>query len=362
LKILQVYPSFKSVRGGVERYIEGLAKYLSRKGHLVKILTLEKKRFKFFGDSLTEEKSTHLSSLSTIYFEDFDVIHTHGFRVPYSSIIGLLRKVQRDRVIMTVHTIFPKRSTVDGILKGSYDLVIGNILLKTIDRFIAVNDYIQSRLRDLGVQKEKIALIPNSVDLERFENIPSPTHFLGKVGISSEEDIVLIVGRMDWQKGLEDAIKAFAEVHSDIKDTKLVIVGRDFGFKNHLQKLTKQYDVYSEVVFAGELSDETLYSAYASAKVFLMTSIYEGFPTVLLEAMASGLPVISTPIAGISEVIPNYHGVVWCDKKHLSKKLGEILSDETLRKNLSAEAKEIVKRDFDWDKNADRILNVYNSI
>lgn len=329
---------------------------------MVKILTLEKKRFKFLGDSLTEEESTHLGSLSTTYFEDFDVVHTHGFRVPYSSMIGLLRKLKKDRVIMTVHTIFPRRSAVDGILKCSYDLVIGNVLLKTIDRFIAVNDYIQNRLLDLGVPQEKIALIPNSVDLERFENTPSPTHFLGKVGISPNENIILIVGRIDWQKGLEDAVKAFAEVHSDIKDAKLVMVGRDFGFRNHLQKLAKEYDVYSEVVFTGELSDETLYYAYASAKVLLMTSIYEGFPTVLLEAMASGLPVISTPIKALPEVIPNYHGVVWCGKKQISKKLGEILTDETLRKNLSAKAKEIVKRDFDWDKNADRILNVYHSI
>jgi len=180
------------------------------------------------------------------------------------------------------------------------------------------------------------------------------------VGISPEEDIVLIVGRIDWQKGLEDAVKAFAEVHSGIKDTKLVIVGRDFGFKDHLQKLAKQCDVYSDVVFTGELGDEVLYSAYASAKVLLMTSIYEGFPTVLLEAMASGLPVISTPIKGVSEIIPNRGGVVWCKKKHLSEKLGEILSDENNRRTLSARAKEIVRRDFDWNKNANRILDLYS--
>jgi glycosyltransferase involved in cell wall biosynthesis len=359
LKILQVYPNFRSIRGGVERYIEGLSKYLSRKGHTVRILTLEKEHFEFVGEGSNVEKPTRLGLLRTAIFEDFDVVHAHGFRVIYSSLMGLLRKVEGDRVVMTVHTIYPKRSTFDGILKNFYDLTIGNAMLRSFDSFVAINRHVEQGLRNRGVPKDKIRVIPNSVDLERFENTPSPKHFLERVGLSSGTEIVLVVGRIDWQMGFDDIMKTFAEIHKDYENAKLLIIGRDYGLQNHLKELGRQYGVDSDVVFAGELTDRTLHSAYASAKVLLMTPLYEVGWNVLLEAMASGLPVVSTRIKGSSEMIANYDGVVWCEKKQLTKRLAEILSNETLRKDLSARGKEIVRRNFDWNNNADKILSVY---
>jgi glycosyltransferase involved in cell wall biosynthesis len=357
-----VYPSFISTRGGVERYIEGLTKHLSLKGHTTKILTLENEYCTLMGKHSAQAKSLHTSSLSTICNEHFDIIHTHGFRVPFSSLIGFFRKMKGDNIVMTVHTFFPYRSNIDAFFKNFYDLTLGNIALKTFDGFIAINSQIQSKLKDLGVSEEKVTLITNSVDISRFRNLPSKELFLENVGVAAEEKIVLTVGRIDWQKGIDKTIKAFAGAQKVENKVKLVIVGKDYGYQDYLFNLTKKFGVSKNVIFAGELSDELLYSAYASAKVLLMTSIYEGFPTVLLEGMASGLPVISTPIRGVSEIIPNYSGVVWCERSQLEEKLVEVLSDESLRKKLSKKAVETVEKDFSWEKNSEKILNVYNSV
>lgn len=362
MRILQVYPSFKSVRGGVERYIEGLTKYLCQKGHTIKVLTLENEYYTFTGERFVQVKASCLSSLSTIFCERFDIVHTHGFRVPFASLIGLLRKLRKDHTVMTVHTIFPKRSFTDGLLKNFYDVTLGITTLKTFDGFIAINNQVQNKLRGLGLNEGRIRLIPNSVDLSRFKELPSPELFLGKIGISSAENVVLAVGRIDWQKGMDQAIRSFAGFQKAENNAKLVIIGKDFGFQDYLLKLTEKLCVNENVIFVGELSDELLYSAYASAKVLLMTSIYEGFPTVLLEAMASGLPVISTPIKGVSEMIPSYGGVVWSERRHLEKRLFEILSDNSLRENLSRRAIETVENAFNWEKNSDSILDFYNSI
>ena len=316
--------------------------------------------FHFSKDKLIVERSTLLDSFSTICFDDFDVIHTHGFRTPQSSITGLFRKMHRDCVIMTVHTFFPAQSTLDGVLKNFYDASIGNLTIRSFDAFIPINNQVQSKLLNIGVPKDKITLIPNSVDTERFENLPSPNIFLNKIGACSKDEILLMVGRIDWQKGLDSAIKTFARVHKDNKNTKLVIVGKDFGFQGHLQDLAEKYNIYSKVIFAGDLDEETLHSAYASAKVLLMTSVYEGLPTVLLEAMASGLPVVSTPLIGISEIIPE--GVIWCNKEKLPERINDILTDKNLRETISIQEKIRVKKDFDWTKNSEKILDVYKSV
>lgn len=362
MKILQVYPHFANCKGGVERYIDGLSTNLSRKGHSVTIIPLEENSYRLLCNHVELKKSNVISRLSTILCEDFDVIHTHGFRVPYSALMGLIRKVRHDRVIMTVHTFFPSYSTFDYMAKCGYDITIGKAILKTFNGFITLHNDLSRQLQVLGVQKERIFCIPNSVDFNRFHEVPSENEFIEKIGISPQEDIILFVGRIDWQKGLDTTVKEFAKVYKKNKNAVLIIIGKDFGYKDQLQEVARRSGVYSRVIFTGVVSDKILYSAYKAAKVLIMTSIYEGLPTVLLEAMALGLPVISTPLKGVSEVLSAHDGVIWCQKDQFADKICEILSSDTLRKDLSIGARAAVRRDFDWDKNANKILEVYTSV
>jgi len=116
----------------VERYIVGLSKCLTRMEHRVKIATFKGSTV---GTLACTKEPPGSCSLQRILFESFDVIHTHGFRSPFSSGLGIFRSMTRDNVVMTVHTIFPERGIIDSVLKRAYDITLGDLALGNSRRF-----------------------------------------------------------------------------------------------------------------------------------------------------------------------------------------------------------------------------------
>ncbi len=200
-----------------------------------------------------------------------------------------------------------------------------------------------------GVPRERLAVVPEGIDLRRWE--PAGEH------ATPEPGTVLCVARQYPRKRVGDLVEAFARLRRDCPDARLVVIG-DGPEHGALQVLVARLGLGDAVRLAGVLADEEVQAWYRRASLFCLPSIQEGFGIVFLEAMASGLPVVSTTATAIPEVVP--HGLAGLlvpprDPEALSDALRTLLTDSALRERCRAFGREHVKP-FSWDRVAERFL------
>jgi colanic acid/amylovoran biosynthesis glycosyltransferase len=163
---------------------------------------------------------------------------------------------------------------------------------------------------------------------------------------------VLYVGRLAAVKGLPLLLRAAAELRAAHPDLEVTIIG-DGPDRDDLRSLVDDLNLSSIVRFLGEVPNEVVREELQTAHVFVLPSFSEGLPVVLMEAMAAGVPVVSTQIAGIPELVEdNISGLLVrpADAEHLAAKIERLLRDGELRAGLARNARERVERDFHTDK------------
>lgn len=223
---------------------------------------------------------------------------------------------------------------------------------KSLGRFAdRLRKWLYPRAKGVIAQTQKAKEIYNTqFRHSNIKVIGNPIKEISNKGRNIEkENIVLTVGRLIKSKNQDELIKVFAKTNNP--DWKLVIVGYDhLKQKNseQLKKLINELNINEKVVLAGKQSDVESY--YLRSKIFAFTSSSEGFPNVIGEAMAAGLPVISFDcIAGPSEMIldgRNGYLIPLFDYAQFEKKLKQLMEDEVLRKELGQQGKEDIQQFF----------------
>ena len=209
-------------------------------------------------------------------------------------------------------------------------------------------------LRQLGQAFESrvpVKIIPNGVDLEKFH--------AGKR--DWEPARLLFVGRVVYQKGLDLLLKALSELRD--LEWRLEIVGdgpRVEGLRDQAQKLK----IAERVNFPGWQSREQLPQTYQQANLFVYPSRHEGMPNAVLEAMASGLPVLASRIAGNEELVTEEAGLLVPteDVQALKSALVQLIPDASARERMGAAARKRVEAQYSWRKVAQAYLDLMNSI
>lgn len=163
------------------------------------------------------------------------------------------------------------------------------------DRIVAVSNYSADDLASRGVDRKKIDVVPNGVDTDRFHPGASDVEY------EKWETVLLYVGPLAERKGLQYLIRSMPEILETHPDTGLVLVGG--GDSDFLEQLAEHIGIRDNVRFEGFIPDSDLPNYYRTADVFVFPSLLEGFGMVLVEAMASGLPVVSTTATAIPEVV-----------------------------------------------------------
>lgn len=363
MRILQVHPTLTTIDGGVERHIKGLSKYLARNGHEVTIVTWE------HGGTIlcnAGRIAIRRDGKFSPWFDygDFDIVHVHGYRVPSANFYGLIRKIKKNPVVMTTHGIYPSRSTIDAIRKKIYDFSLGKISLDLFDVLIALTPETERSLLSLGAEQEKVRVIPNALDTELYEHASLNVDFLRRYGLTRKSRILLYVGRIDWNKGLDLALRAVASVMKVIPKVVFLVVGQDCGYVSSLRRLASRLGILDSLVFTGRVDEKTLLSAYAAADLFLFTSAYEGLPTVLLEAMCCGIPIVATSTGGTPYLITHGetgflvdHGEI----ENLVEMITLVLNDYDLNQEVARRAKNYVEKHYSWKTNSRKIEEVYRN-
>jgi starch synthase len=371
--IAREYPPY--VYGGAGVHVRYLVQELS------KIMRVE---VRCFGDQKVEDKSlrvigyngwrkldheekfelavqTLATNLSTICDRiDTGVVHTHTW---YGHFAGFLAKMLYNvPFVATSHTIEALRPwKEDNLGRGYY---LSNWLEKTglesADKIIAVSTAMKEDiLKFFNVSEEKVEVIYNGVDIDRWQYTPMGSDLKNEYGIA--DDYVLFVGRPTLQKGMEYLVDAADKIKAQVV---MAAVGSDS--REYEEKIAEKLKIKKNILWIRKLLTEEEYiQLYSSASVFVCPSIYEPFGIVNLEAMACHVPVVATAVGGITEVvIPEVTGILIEPRNpgQIADGVNRVLKDKSLAKSLGKNGRKRVEQCFSWAVIAQRTKAVYEKL
>ncbi len=231
-------------------------------------------------------------------------------------------------------------------------------------RVVTISNYSFGKIRQLyDVDASKLRIVPNGVDIEKFKPAADLLAAKQRLGLSKEPS-VLFVGSLIPRKGLIFLVEAAKKIVKEHAETKFLIVGEG-PLKNKLLHAIEAAEVSANFKFLGNLKEDALATAYSCTDVFVLPSIQEGQGIVLLEAEASGEPVVAFDVGGVNEAMR--HGetgllVKRGDSDEFAAAITRLLSDRGLREKMGLNARKFVSESFTWDICAQKMLQVYREV
>ena len=213
--------------------------------------------------------------------------------------------------------------------------------------------------------KNKLAVVPNGLDLTEFANLPDRENFKIHYPQLRNKKVILFLGRINWKKGLDILAKAYGRIARQREYVHLLIVGNDeSGYEKRVKRWLKEERVLDKVTFTGMLTGKEKLRAYTASDIFVLPSYSENFGMSVIEAMACGIPVVISDQVGIHrEVSANNAGViVECNEESVGKGVKSILDNKNFAEELSFNAKKMVREYYSIDNVADKMIETYRQI
>ena len=237
-------------------------------------------------------------------------------------------------------------------------------VLNTADAIVCENNDLKVFLISQGIFSKKITLITNGINLDLFQ--PGDSMKARKhLRLKNDQLILLSIGSLNKNKNHALLINAFAEIAEDKSSLHLYIIGEGVE-KNGLTKKIKELKMEQKITLLGLFDHKSISEWMKAADIFILPSRNEGTPNSLLEAMASGLPVIASKVGGIPELIQgNIEGLLFesDSKNDLKKKLNKLIKDNQLQELLGKNAqKKIANHYGSWKNQAEKLLALYKQL
>ncbi len=292
---------------------------------------------------------------------DFDLVHGHDWLVA-NACDHLARRMSAP-LVMTIHATEYGRH--QGWVKDhpqSYIHGVERWITNRSQRVIACSDYMREQIADVfGIAEGRITVIPNGIDPADLPHPPAAELARLRARFAApDERLVLLIGRLVYEKGFQLALEAMPKVIKKVPGTRFLVAGSG-THEEELKKQAEELGLMEHGTFLGWIGDDVLRSLYGIADLTVVPSIYEPFGLVALEAMASGCPVIVADTGGLREVVPNSGAGLRFrpkDPAALARVAIRVLSDPDLEARLIAEAHEQVRL-FDWSDIAAETATVY---
>jgi glycosyltransferase involved in cell wall biosynthesis len=364
MKVAMLTYSLKP-RGGVVHALS-LAEAIQRKGIEIELFALRREDqaeqypgffrktsvpFRIFDFKWHEDIRERLESMSSAYIEnlplDFDIYHAQDCVCD----TALQRLSSSNRlsapIVRTIHHV---EGFADKFLdRCEQEAIRGNTWKITVSNY-----WHDELLRRFGIES---TVIHNGIDTGRYP-----------FNASEREPFVLFVGGMEARKGLEFAIETIEILHRRGSDLKLIAVARP-GFRGVESKawfdhLVERCGLTGKVEILETVSDEKMVELYTRASVFLLTSRMEGWGLSIMEAMASGCPVVASSVGGVTELIENEKTGILVepgDVKGYADAIARLLRNDSLRRSITERARKKLDR-YSWDKAAEKTIRLYEKI
>lgn len=380
MKILQVVQFFSPRYGGGSIEVAyQLSRALAQTGHEVTIYTSDFKLDQEYIDSLEGVKVyTFRSVRDPILFggpftpgmifrlrkeiKNFDIIHMHEYITFQNTIACYYARKYDIPCVLQAHGCIARKLGKKWVNK-IYDVFFGYRILKAASRVIAVSNGEVAEYRQMGIDQDKIAMIPHGLDIKLFDTLPTPGQFKEKSNLKGKR-MVLFLGRIHKIKGLAFLVESFSELSKETEDVVLVVAGPDDGYEEELRGLISSLGCSGKVKFTGYIGGQEKLSAYVDADVLVYPSIYEVFGLVPFEAIMCGTPVIVTDDCGCSDWIKESGAgclVKYGDVSGLKETIMKCLTDNAEVKKMVQPGREYIGNNLDWAQVVRKVEDVYAS-
>ncbi len=228
---------------------------------------------------------------------------------------------------------------------------------KRTDYLTTISNDLKKRAQRNKV-KTSIEVIPNGVDVKRFKPGFNPLRLKRELGIKQDEKVIVTVSRLVKKNGIDDLIRAGRYLNFPFK---ILVIGSGPGEKK-LRKLAVKLEIEDKILFLGSVEHINLREYISLGHVFVRPSLSEGLGNVFLEAMATGVPVIGTPVGGIPDFLKDRKTGLFCqvrNSRSIAEKIKEILENDPLRKTLVKNGLKLVWGKYSWDKIALQMERIF---
>jgi glycosyltransferase involved in cell wall biosynthesis len=393
LNVCFVSPEYFPISGGTGAYVYYLSRQLQKSGHNVHIITRHKMNsteivdgvnityIKCKGNPLTKYWSFARSTFKKLEELNkkfaFDIIHANlplvpNFAIPKESanvLVSTVHSTWKGEAEAIKHEGLRKLNTNEKFMLEFNSLLRSSEkkLMKRSDALIAVSMYTKKELTEFyDIDEEKIHIIYNGVDVQKFKPNKDRVGLRRELGLEEKQKIILFVGRLYQRKGLDTLFQSISKVVQNFKDAKFVISGEGFRQnKEKLLKLAEKLKIENSVLFVGYFPDEKLPDLYAASDIFVLPALYENFPFAILEAQATGLPVISTKVGGIPELVTNNKNgllVEPANSEQLTEEIMILLKNPKFAEELGKRARQLIEEKFAWPLITNEVVDLYSKI
>jgi len=406
MKLLLVSDAFPPSFGGVERHVHTLSKFLNKRGLDITILTeaLNVDDRELFKSGITIKRGVKFhrrtSALQWTYQyiqnskkvkvainehgNDYDIVHYHGTHMLYMDKINV-----EPPLIATIHGIFPSCIAFWGIedwcrnnptpyncaicmlnIRKSYAPLFPGMLLynkyyldrmkkslKSLDKIISVSDYVKNIVKEV-FKLENITTKYNFIDIKNdLLSRLNPRKKILEYNLDTNKDIILFSGRLHPQKGISTLIESFNKLKKS--NVELLITGQ-----GELESLVKKQSAQnSNIKYLGYLPRDIQINILSQSRLFVAPSTYpDACPTAIIEAMALGIPVVSTYLGGIPELVLDGETGYLTEAKNpdsLKMKIIEILEKD--KEYFSENCKKHARK-FDINIIGEEIIRIYKTL
>lgn len=277
----------------------------------------------------------------------FDLYHSHGYKG--NILLGTLpTKVRRLPMVSTLHGY----TNTGGFNKMRFYEWIDRLLLSRLEGVVLVSPTMWTNPKLSILNKGKCHVIENGIDV-RLETEAPPEPDNSRVAEFCKDGFIIgAVGRLSPEKGFDYLIEAFSKIVEKRPRTKLLILGEG-GMRGVLEEKVRGLELQDRVLMPGYVQDASRYMGFFD--VFVLSSVTEGLPMTLLEAMQAGKPVISSRVGGMTDVL--HHGengilVAPADPSALADAIEHICQDEKLFQNLGERARQEVRKKYSVERMA----------
>jgi glycosyltransferase involved in cell wall biosynthesis len=292
-----------------------------------------------------------------------DLIHVHGHPYLSSLLAAKIAKRYGKPLVLTQHNTFIEYNNIWDTAEKLNDLAVGKQVLKEPDKIIAVSNATRNYVLSLGADPEKIEVLHNGVDLDRFKPLSGVKEKMRKkLGISEDACVVLTVRRMVYKNGIDTLLESVEIAVKKNPKLVFVAVGKGPDFEEVKERIA-QLGIQKNFKLTGFVSDEDLPFYYNVADLFALPSKSgEGLPLVALEAMACGLPVVATNVGGISEVMSEDYGKLV--PPNVPNALAEAVVEFSFKDlaTLKVKLRKMMEQKYSWDRNVEKLGKIYEEL
>lgn len=375
MKIAQIAPFLPERPGGSAVYSSNLALELEKRGHDVEFYApnfppnghrqylgshIPLHTSRCFGLMFGVNPLTFLAR--ELARSNADVLHAHSYIYTTSNQAALVSRVTGRPLVLHIHgatyarpeSMDCRTSTALLLKQKLYDPTLGRWTIESADAIAAVSEFDLQQCREVfDIEEERLHLLPNAVD---------PNLFHPTVEEAPDPPVVTYIGRLEPWKGALSFLEIARLVRREVPEAIIQVVGTGSNLEEMKAACA---DLNGNLRFLGERPHEDIPALLRSSSVLVLPSFIEGLPTVCLEALASGVPVVASDTGGTSEVIIDGQTGFLRPANDLSgfaDRVIEILRDPALRNLLGRKGRALVERQHSWSRVAEMTERLYKQL